>query len=1249
MRPDDVSGAAQGGGSGRDSGGGLAASASLHSILALVAPSDEQAPAVHAEGHDVLVTAGAGTGKTRTLVGRYLRMLEDGVPPRRIAAITFTKKAAREMRNRVREAIRDYLRSEELDDESRERWRELYTKLDAARIGTIHSLCTEILRAHPAEAGLDPRFEVLDEVQSALSLAEAVDATMAWTADDESASRWFDHLGDRDLRKLLDSLMRQRTDAAEAFAALGDDPLALWREALEAEQDAALRSLLANPAWRDAVADLEHHRADDPSDTLDGIRRAVLAAIEGVVAIKANVGGRATPGDGREGAGDDRAQADVGPEIDIQRPADFDTAIEVASREISEVRLNAAGTSQKRWPGGKDDLDAVKAALKVVRQMWGEAKVLALRLGPADEALAADLPSLRAAFQRAVLALDGLKRERNVLDFEDLETMARDLLRDREDVRLRWNEELDAVLVDEFQDTNSRQQAIVEHLVPEGRRFYVGDAKQSIYRFRGADVTGMRAMGRRMADGHGESFALATSYRSHAALVAAQNALLEPVLGTDEDPSRPFVEPFSPLEAHRKSAPEGMDGPFVELHLGIGTKESGAHRRAAGALVDRFIELVEDGRISVVSEDGVARGLEYGDIAILCRASTSFAEYEEALEQAGVPYVTTAGRGFYERPEIRDLQNALRALSDPHDDLALVGLLRSPAFAVSDPGIYRLCGRRDELATDGVAHSLWDHMRQEVAARDDAARDDAAAIASTAPGSKAEDAQAAADLQRIDRAWRVVGGLRALAGRVTVGELLAAYLDTTAYPAMLRLAGDHRAARNVDKLLDDARASRLVGVGDFIEWMASISSASAREGEARAVAEGMVRILTIHSAKGLEFPVVALGDMGKAAGGRSNGLMVDDQLGVLPKIVDESGDGPAAYELAKLLETSRDDAESRRLLYVAVTRAKDLVLLSGSAGRNKGGELSKLGGWLGLVADALPIDSLDAASIAPESSAPVTTTVRSPFELTATLYPEAFEPARRAAVVTPPTSQITTTATTATTTLPDLVEPIKRDQTVDLAGEEASEARRDPPRRVWRVVPEERTRARPPTWVIGTLVHKAIERWRFPADDPEINTWLAALARESGIIDRREADFAVKGAMSLLDRFADHPLRHTLERAEHRMHEVPYAVKDKDSSGRVREGYIDLLYRLDGRWTILDFKVDDVRPHNLEQFKKTLFEPRGGYVGQVAEYADAVQEILRGERPRTVLCLLDFEGGIRLCEVRDRASAEEILGVPAGV
>src|SRR4030042_5606546 len=159
----------------------------LHPIVEQMSLSTEQKPAVEERGRDVVVPAGAGTGKTRALVARYLALLADGLPLRSVVAITFTRKAAREMRNRVRGEVRKYLERDDLSALERQRWQVLYSELDAARIGTIHSLCSEILRRHPAEAEVDPRFEVLEAGQTKLLRGRALDEALAWAADDEQA------------------------------------------------------------------------------------------------------------------------------------------------------------------------------------------------------------------------------------------------------------------------------------------------------------------------------------------------------------------------------------------------------------------------------------------------------------------------------------------------------------------------------------------------------------------------------------------------------------------------------------------------------------------------------------------------------------------------------------------------------------------------------------------------------------------------------------------------------------------------------------------------------------------------------------------------------------------------------------------------------------------------------------------------------------------------------------------------------
>ena len=1126
----------------------------LHPIVAQMSPSPEQEPAVLARGRDVVVTAGAGTGKTRTLVARYLSLLAEGVAPnlsggpslRSIVAITFTRKAAREMRNRVRAEMRTYLEQADLAAEDRDQWQKLYAGLDAARIGTIHSLCTEILRAHPAEAGVDPRFEVLEEGQVNILLARAVDEALAWAADDDRAVALFALLGERRLRWTLETLIQQRLDAQEILAHLPGDPLAHWQSALEERQAEALAVLTGRPEWTDAVATLRESAATDPDDKMEVQRREALAAIEGARGTLA-----------------DRLAA-------------------LARLD----RINLSGGRSKAWPGGKTEVEAMKTALRTLRELWqGAAGLLALRLTQLDEALAQALPLLRGANAIACGRYETFKRERNALDFDDLEHGALALLQENEPVRRRWQKDVRAILVDEFQDTNGRQRDLVQLLNGDGGKlFIVGDAKQSIYRFRGADVTVFRAERERIEREGGAAFALETSYRAHRDLIQGLNDLLRPVLGEEADPERPWAEPFAPLLHHREEPRAGLTPPHVELHLTVGSKSGGALDRAAGALAARIVELMDSG-IDIAEHDESCP-LNYGDVAILCRASTSFGTYEDALERAGVPFLTVAGRGFYGRPEIRDLLNALQALADPTDDLTLAGLLRSPAFALSDAALYRLCQERGRDDRNEPAVHLWDVLREGSAELPD------------------EDGRQAR------RAAHTIAGLHTQVGRTPVADLLKAFLDGTGYRAALIQAGQSRAARNVAKLLADAHASGIVGVGEFLEYVGGLRDSGTREGEARATAEGAVQIMSVHAAKGLEFPVVVIGDVTYGRRGGA-GVLIDPELGILLPLKDEDDTLAAIYCLGKARADDQEEAESDRLLYVAATRAREKLILSGCVSLRKNGKFGKLGGWLGKFAgpegleiEGNSIDYDEEGSRAIQLDLQVGQT-----PVAYTIYEPGIAWAERACereeeeptVVLPPF----------------LLEPVSPG--VEEVDERTVERERVPPQRVWRVVP---TAARPraPAHVVGSLVHAALAEWWFP--DAEYERWAKARARGYGITDPRELADAVRECARLLKRFQADSLYREMDEAERRLHEVPYSVV---TDGKVESGIIDALYLRAGDWTVAEFKTDRVR--DRADFERLL--KRKDYLAQAQRYVSAVERLL-GQRPRVVLCMLNYAGGVHL-------------------
>lgn len=1159
----------------------MPASATLHPIVAAMQPSSEQLPAITARGSDVVMTAGAGAGKTRTLVARYLALLTDAVPLRGIIAITFTEKAAREMRNRVRDEVRRYLETPDLEDAERARWQTVYSGLDAARISTIHGLCAEILRSHPAEARVDPRFDVLDEGQANVARRRAVEATLSWAAEGPDLAALFALLGESKLRETLDQLVRRRWDAEEAFAAPEMhvtppvDVLDYWREHLAGKRAETLARLEADPEWQWAAATLHVEAAIDPDDRIETQRRATIAALAAAALA----------------------------EDEASRLA--------ALAPLAQIRLNVG--SAKSWPDGKAQLETVKAALGALRDSWKTAEVLHLAVNPLDEALASILPGLRACFVHATDHYVAFKRERQALDFDDLEAGALALLERDPAVRERWQQETAALLVDEFQDTNDRQRRLVRQLnADRGKLFIVGDAKQSIYRFRGADVTVFREE-REAITGAGVLYPLDTSYRGHAELIEGLNALLRPVLGEVADPQRPWIEPYARLHHHRQAAGPGFSAPHIELHLAVGTKSKDGLERAADALGARLLALVEGEDDVQLEENGRLRALGYGDIAILCRASTSFLAYENALERAGIPFFTVAGRGFYGRPEIRDLLNALAALADPTDDLALAGLLRSPACALSDAALYRLAemrgNGRGEVTSpllsplpSPLPPRLWDVLQT---------------AGASLPGE---------DGVRATRAAALIAELHAQAGRVPVAGLLKAFLDATGYRAALVAVGQARAARNVAKLLADAHASGLTGAGEFLEYVAELRDSGTREGEARADVEGAVQIMSVHAAKGLEFPVVVLGDVTYRQPSR-NDILLDRTLGVLLPQRDDDDALPAIYQLGKLTADDQEAAESDRLLYVAATRAREKLILSGCIGVKTSGMPAALNGWLGKLSGPEALDLAEADLTGVETSAEplrLALTVENVPILCAIYGPLCVWPDGRMQTVAP--------VEAGAILPPPLLAALAQEQT----GRDAAEGEHIPDQRVWRVVPAsspaQTAPATAPAWVVGALVHEALAAWRFP--DDSFPPWVAARARGYGLTDARQINNAAQKTRRLLLRFRQHPLCAEMMGAARRLMEVPYSRAGKD--GRVESGVIDTLYWQEDSWTVVEFKTDRVK--DAAELERVLAEE--DYLAQAGRYGQAVEQLL-GQQPRLLLCFLDVGGGVFVHEAQESATSQE--------
>lgn len=1113
-------------------------------------PSPEQVGPILSRGKDIVVAAGAGTGKTRTLVARFLSLLADGIPLRSIVAITFTKKAAREMRNRIREEVRKYLLSAET---SRVPWSTIYEELDAARISTIHSLAGDILRQHPAEMGLDPAFKMLDEGESARMIGYAIEAGLSWAGGDDQAARLFPIFGAWKLRQILGVLLGKRLDVSDALARMPGDLWSQWEPYLIAP----LRAFVEDPRVRaglDQLARLKYDgtlaRAQEAGDLLADDLRIVIEMWETITASQMR-----------------------GDWIQISRSV---------GTLGSHLKQKGKG---ENWAPAKP-----RSIIKEIQTIFNEHLIQGEFDLAADRTLAEEvIPSLRALFLFAVKWYQDAKEQVNGLDFNDLEEIVLGLLKEHPEVLNYWQGEIKALLVDEYQDTNARQRKLVNLLSgEENHLFIVGDGKQSIYRFRGADVAVFRQEQRRISQ-EGELYQLDTSYRSHPGLLDMLNKLMAPVLGDRTD--LPYLEPFSGLRTGREEPPI-LDLPaYVEVHLVAGSKAAGAGSLAAEAAAARLLEIICRNPPS-----GSDRPLHFGDVAVLCRAAGSFADFERAFERAGIPYLTVAGRGFYQRPEIRDVLNALRAFADPQNDLALAGLMRSPVGGFPDAFLLDL---RSYQQSENLT-SLLDAARQ---------------YAGQVESGSSEGLASFIDL---------VDELSALAGRATAAELISRFLDRTAYAAGLTLAGQQRSVVNLRKLVADAQASGLVNLTDFLNAIEEMRTVSIREGEAQIISEGAVQIMTVHQAKGLEFPIVILGDAAKRER-LTRDILIDDRFGLIlpfstPRVEEDLQGNPLivsgkslAYDMALENERILEEAESSRLLYVAATRAEELLIISGAIGSpGQDHKLPRLTGWLGSLADPLGLSDWDQEIARGGWDCHRRQVEKDAQRIDLAIYESLVEIDFSSAAV------LAAGKEEEMSLVPSLWSRLERKL-------------RSPRPAVWErkpIYPASKAinTTRAPSRLVGQIVHRALERWIFPADgEVDFLNWVEVEFKTAGLYEPKAIKSGYRRVRQILERFTDSELFQRMQQAELTLHEVPFAYQDDTQS--IKAGSMDALFKEAGQWVLVEFKTDEIKAGEEIDWAEV------DYYQQVAGYLDAAERSLK-QRPVPILCFLDYGGGVKL--VTDR-------------
>ena len=795
----------------------------------------------------VLVEAGAGTGKTTLLVERILHLIRaDGARLDEIAAITFTRKATAELKDRIRGRLLDAVAGEE-DPEARTRLQDALDNLESGRISTIHGFALNILRAFSVEAGLRPDIGDVDEIEH----------------DARRDAAWRDWL---------------------AGALSGED--ARLRDFLELGFPVADLEKI-----RDALLDLPELREHFPR-AKDASPDEIRASIEGAFDAWAEVGRRCLNEE-------DKAFQE------IEKARNWLEALSGLSqtellRELWNpgFKLNKRVGSAVNWGDSKEE-----GGENLKRFRSGYDAFLQNSAGLISHEVLAGLVPLVREFAEV---FEAEMREAGLLSYQDMLFLATKLVRENPSVRGRIRESIRHFLVDEFQDTDPLQVELIFLLAGEGdaadwrdarmdgaRLFLVGDPKQSIYRFRRADIAIYHDVKEKFeALPNGRVLRITENFRSTPGVVDFVNEAFSRVIHPEAGIQPPYVE----LVAHRESA-----DPAVFL---IGKKENGdepgengkeneeqRRKKEAACLAAAIRELVAEKRVEITDGDENARRpAHYGDVAVLFRVRTGYAQFEDAFRGAGVPYITDGGRGFYDKFEVGAVVSVLSALARPADPLALAAALRSPLYGFSDVQVTRYF-----LKTQEPTEELKEAVREIHLLHD----------------------------------MKKNSGARAILEEI--------YRRTGAFELFLASSGGEQRVANLLKLLDMAHefaAGGRRGVDAFAAHLEAQYERGRDADEPEAFMEDRggeaVRFMTIHQAKGLEFPVVALADLeGKVDSRRlQEKPLVDRQKGAVDLHLSSGSRRLDSLGFVDAIEREKGfrEAEIKRLWYVGATRAEDYLL-----------------------------------------------------------------------------------------------------------------------------------------------------------------------------------------------------------------------------------------------------------------------------------------------------------------------------------
>lgn len=823
----------------------------------------DQQLAIDTIDRNVSVSAGAGSGKTAVLKQRFLRILKEskyeidkkydsmgrtpiytpasayeGIKASNIVGITFTRKAAGEIKTRIREAM-----MEDMNSGDEVFWRMQLRELEKGQINTIHGLCSRILRENPVEANLDPSFVLSEDMDYEAFKEECIRDFLRkeLRSEEENSTKYLVNiLGAGSLYNQLSSLVEELED----IAAEGD-LVAPYRESDALLQD-KLDELMDKITWM--------------AENRDDLMKKSTKAYQALAALGSDL-----------------------PLIEKQLVADscdlslVDTHLAMRPSGKLTPYINEARELSKNIKSYLVD----KAAVPIMEH-WGN--------------LIKELNDY----------IKAQKEIENILTYDDLETKAIELLSDNEEIRHKYHKKFQHFMVDEFQDTNDKQCALIyllcgdsKYQLEGNKLFVVGDPKQSIYRFNGADVDVFERVVQQIGATGGRNISMKTNFRSKDKILDCCNETFAHIMG-----AAGATVKFEALDC----ADFNMEHLVFPELISIDPEDPEARTMELHAVAKKIKALAN---AECVSENDEADSRVYGEMAVLLRTMTRVNDLTQVLAEYEIPYVVVDGKGFFQRQEICDIINLWDVIHNSYQNIPLAGILKSPYFAFDDELLMKIC-LKDEYLWDAL-HLPYDEFKAEL-------NNDQLLALKTAV-EKFNSIMESIRFMDVDAAWNKLWNI------FDIEVVLS-----------LQNNGKQKLA-NVQKLRKlslDYCHENSVGVADWLAYIKDAMAMGAEETNANLDATDAVQIMTIHKSKGLEFKRVFIPFLGAKGHTDSRTIVYAKGIGLGIQLLNHKGEfvPTSVFKDIKESEKIKDLQERQRILYVGMTRPEEELYMFGIPAKN---------------------------------------------------------------------------------------------------------------------------------------------------------------------------------------------------------------------------------------------------------------------------------------------------------------------------